>query len=123
MNEAALIIIVFYVFLGLIAFIVPRFVHEVKRVLDLLDKLSTILLIFFILIKALQLKTGEVVEIVNSFVIDSLIGAIALFAYLFCANISRCFWLGRCSVNRIIGYLTTIIMHMLIIAVIRATLP
>ena len=119
----AIIMILIYAFLGLVAFTAPKFVHEAKNVLNFLDKASFLLLILFIFINAFQFKTNEMVKEISSFTMNSLIGVDALFVYLLCANISRCLWLGRCSVKRIVGYLIAIIVLTHVITIVRANLP
>ena len=116
-------LVLVYALLGLMAFSAPKAVHEAKAVLSSLDKLSTMLLIFFIFVSALQLRTGEIRATVSSFIVDSLIATTGYFVYLLCANFSRCYWLGRCSVNRIATYFTVIIMLIFITAVIQKALP
>ncbi len=82
-------IILVYTFLGLMAFSAPKFVHEAKDILNLLDKLSMALLILYILADALSFQFDKAIVETNSFIINSLIGVIALLVYLFYANISR----------------------------------
>lgn len=107
MNPIALIL---YALLGFIAFLAPRVTREVKATLNFLDAISTMLLVLLILVNALRLRVEEVETMMNSFTIDSLSATTCYFVYLLCANFSRCYWLGKCSVNRIIAYFTAIIM-------------
>jgi hypothetical protein len=106
-----------YIILGLSAFILPRFVHYAKEVLEALDAIAitTFILKFVSIVSdANQLHNAELVSaslqsIANEYLYDYVEGVIYSFIYLIFANISRYVRFGRISLYRITMYFVMII--------------
>jgi hypothetical protein len=81
--------IIIYTILGLLAFIRPWFVHEVKEFLSFIDALTTLMIFLSVLRLALNLQVMEATKQVCLFVQDSVMGAGLPFIYLTVTNISR----------------------------------
>jgi hypothetical protein len=100
--------IVIYMILGLLAFIRPWFVHEVKKFLSFIDALAMLTIFLPILYHALNLQVMEVAKLVCSFAQDSVVGLGLYFIYLIMANISRAIQFREFSertLMRIVSYL------------------
>jgi len=81
--------VIIYIVLGLLAFIRPWFIHEVKKLLSFIDVFTVLIVFLSIYNLALNLQVMEVTKQVCLFVQDSVIGAGLPFIYLMAANISR----------------------------------
>lgn len=72
-------VLTLYVLLGLIAFLAPRFVHEVKALLDFLDAISTMVYMLSLLQVFLRLRVEDAGSAVSPFVVDYLSATVCYF--------------------------------------------
>jgi len=99
-----------YAMLGLMAFVAPRYVHDAKSLFDVLDVVSCVLFCLQLLTCMFSFNAIGAVKTTYAFLQDFLEGFIYYCVYLIFANISRYLWLGRISVQRILGYLVILIL-------------
>jgi hypothetical protein len=111
--------VMFYAFLGLLAFIYPRDVHEAKSWLDNFDKLVFAIVVIQVFISVLSSNVTGITDLIVGLVRDSTEGVAYYLIYLIFANISRGCRFGRFSFERIIYYF----MAFLIILSILPLLP
>ena len=116
-----------YIILGLSAFILPRFVHYAKEVLDFLDIIAIITFILkFVNIASdvlyqkmsISYAVQNPQSIANEYLYDYVEGVIHYFIYLIFANISRYIRFGMISLHRIIMYFVMIILLSVILKLI-----
>lgn len=101
--------VMFYAFLGLLAFIYPRDVHEAKSWLDNFDKLVFVIVVIQVFISVLSSNAAGITDLVIGLIRDSIDGSAYYLIYLLFANISRGLWFGRFSFERIIYYFVVLL--------------
>jgi len=99
-----MLLVIFYAFLGLLAFIYPILVHEAKSWLDNFDNLAFVFVVAQFFISVLISNVTGITDLIVGLVRDSIEGFAYYLVYLFFANISRGLWFGRFSFERIIYY-------------------
>jgi hypothetical protein len=95
--------VIVYAFLGLLAFIDPRDVHETKSWFDKFDNLVLVVGVQ-VVISVFSLNATGITEAVFGLIRDSIEGSAYYLIYLIFANTSRGLWFGRFSFERIIYY-------------------
>jgi hypothetical protein len=99
-----MLLVIFYAFLGLLAFFYPREVHEANSWLDDFDSLAFAIVVIQVFISVLSSNFTGITDLIVGLVRDSIEGFAYYLVYLFFANISRGLWFGRFSFERIIYY-------------------
>jgi len=101
--------VMFYAFLGLLAFFYPREVHEANSWLDSFDSLGSVIVVIQVIISLWSSNVTGITDLIVGLVRDSIEGLAYYLVYLFFANISRGLWFGRFSFQRIIYYFITLL--------------
>jgi hypothetical protein len=107
--------VMFYAFLGLLAFFYPRDVHEAKSWLDNFDNLAFFIVVFQVVIFVLSFNVTGVADLIVGLVRDSVEGFAYYLIYLISANISSGLRFGRFSFERIISYIIALLITLLIL--------
>jgi hypothetical protein len=104
-----MLLVMFYAFLGLLAFFYPTDVHEAKSWLDNFDNLAFVIVVIQVIIYLWSSNVTGITDLIVGLVRDSIEGLAYYLVYLFFANISRGLWFGRFSFQRIIYYFITLL--------------
>jgi len=96
--------VMFYAFLGLLAFFYPTDVHEANSWLDSFDSLASVIVVIQVIIYLWSSNVTGITDLIVGLVCDSIEGLAYYLVYLFFANISMGLRFGRFSFERIIYY-------------------
>ncbi|ADG91159.1 hypothetical protein Tagg_0887 [Thermosphaera aggregans DSM 11486] len=97
--------ILFYFILGLLPFLDPWLVREMREWLGLLDAFASFVFILRILGLIINTQASNVAPHICLYVQGALVGAGEYMFYLIGANISRCVRFGRFSWRRFLSYI------------------